>query len=136
MSAATSNAQLFAKVIRLGAILTLAVAVIFGLVGFFAASVAGLVSALIGAAMALAFVSLTALSVWFGAKLSLGGFFGVVLGTWLVKLIGFFILVLVLKSANFIVGWVLFLAIVVAVIGSLAVDAIVVMRSRIPTIQS
>lgn len=136
MSAATSNAQLFAKVIRLGAILTLAVAVIFGLVGFFAASVAGLVSALIGAAMALAFVSLTALSVWFGGKLSLGGFFGVVLGTWLVKLIGFFILVLVLKSANFIVGWVLFLAIVVAVIGSLAVDAIVVMRSRIPTIQS
>ena len=136
MSTATSNAQLFAKVIRWGAILTLAVAVILGMVGFFAASVAGLVSALIGAAMALAFVSLTALSVWFGGKLSLGGFFGVVLGTWLVKLIGFFVLVLVLKSASFIVGWVLFLAIVVAVLGSLAVDAIVVMRSRIPTIQS
>ncbi len=135
MSPATSNSQLFATVIRWGSLLTLVVAVVFGLVGFFAASVAGLVSALIGAAMALTFVSLTALSVWLGGKLSLGGFFGVVLGTWLVKLIGFFVLVLVLKSASFIVGWVLFLAIVVAVLGSLAVDAIVVMRSRIPTIQ-
>jgi hypothetical protein len=122
-------------VLRLGSILIAGVAVVGGAIGFFAASVAGLVSALIGAAMALVFVSLTALSVWLGGKLPLGGFFGVVLGTWLVKLIGFFILVVVLKSATFIVGWVLFLAIVAAVIGSLAVDAIVVLRSRIPTIQ-
>ena len=134
MTATTSN-ELFARVLRLGSILIAGVAVVGGAIGFFAASVAGLVSALIGAAMALVFVSLTALSVWLGGKLPLGGFFGVVLGTWLVKLIGFFILVVVLKSATFIVGWVLFLAIVAAVIGSLAVDAIVVLRSRIPTIQ-
>lgn len=134
MIVSNSN-QLFARVLRLGAILIGAVALIGGALGLVFASFAGLVSALIGAAMALVFVSLTALSVWVGGKLSLGGFFGVVLGTWLVKLIGFIILVLVLKSATFIVGWVLFLAIVMAVIGSLAVDAIVVLRSRIPTIQ-
>ena len=131
----TNSNELFAKVLRLGSILIAGVAVLGGALGFLAASVAGLVSALIGAAMALVFVSLTALSVWLGGKLPLGGFFGVVLGTWLVKLIGFFILVVVLKGASFIVGWVLFVAIVAAVIGSLAVDAIVVLRSRIPTIQ-
>ncbi len=131
----TNSNELFARVLRLGSILIAGVAVLGGAIGFFAASVAGLISALIGAAMALVFVSLTALSVWIGGKLPLGGFFGVVLGTWLVKLIGFFILVLVLKHASFIVGWVLFISIVGAVIGSLAVDAIVVLRSRIPTIQ-
>ena len=132
---ATSTQALFRRVLKLGAILVAAVALVVGAIGFFTASIAGLVSALIGAAMALVFVSLTALSVWLGGKLPLGGFFGVVLGTWLVKLVGFFVLVLVLKSAGFIVGWVLFVAIVAAVIGSLAVDAIVVIRSRIPTFQ-
>lgn len=131
----TGTTEVFARVLKLGAILVGGVALVVGAIGFFAASLAGLVSALIGAAMALVFVSLTAVSVWLGGKLPLGGFFGVVLGTWLVKLIGFFILVLVLKGASFIVGWVLFVAIVTAVIGSLAVDAIVVLRSRIPTFQ-
>ncbi|MEN9714158.1 MAG: hypothetical protein RLZZ164_822 [Actinomycetota bacterium] len=128
--------ELFGKVLKLGALLVGGVAVVVGLIGLLAASVAGLVSALIGAAMALVFVSMTALSVRIGSKLSLGGFFGVVLGGWLVKLIGFIVLVLALKGATFIVGWVLFVSIVAAVIGSLILDSVLVLRSRIPTIQS
>jgi hypothetical protein len=131
----SSTPELFGRVLKLGSLLIAGVAVVGGLIGLLAASVAGLVSALIGAAMALVFVSLTALSVRLGAKLSLGGFFGVVLGGWLVKLIGFIVLVLLLKGATFIVGWVLFVSLVGAVIGSLILDSVLVLRSRIPTIQ-
>ena len=46
----TNSNELFARVLRLGSILIAGVAVLGGAIGFFAASVAGLVSALIGAA--------------------------------------------------------------------------------------
>jgi hypothetical protein len=126
--------QLFVKVLKQGALLIGAIALIGGVVGLLIASVAGLISALIGAAMALLFVSMTALSVWLGGKLSLGGFFGVVLGGWIAKLLVFIGLVLLLKGASFIVGPILFVCVVVSVIGSLALDAIVVLKTRIPTV--
>lgn len=129
----SASEQLFTRILKQGALLIGAIAVLGGVIGFFVASVAGLVSALIGAAMALVFVSMTALSVWLGGKLSLGGFFGVVLGGWIFKLLLFIGLVLVLKGATFIVGPILFICIVISVIGSLALDAIVVLKTRIPT---
>lgn len=130
-----ASEQLFSRILKQGTMLIGAIAVLGGVIGFFVASVAGLVSALIGAAMALVFVSMTALSVWLGGKLSLGGFFGVVLGGWIAKLLMFIGLVLLLKGASFIVGPILFICIVVSVIGSLALDAIVVLKTRIPTFE-
>ncbi|MFM2321634.1 MAG: hypothetical protein RL612_781 [Actinomycetota bacterium] len=128
-----ASEQLFTRILKQGSLLIAAIALLGGVLGFFVASVAGLVSALIGAAMALVFVSMTALSVWLGGKLSLGGFFGVVLGGWIAKLLLFIGLVLLLKGAAFIVGPILFICVVVSVIGSLVLDAIVVMKTRIPT---
>jgi hypothetical protein len=125
---------LFTRILKQGAMLIGAIALVGGLIGFLVAATAGLLSALIGAAMALVFVSMTALSVWLGGKLSLGGFFGVVLGGWIAKLLMFIGLVLLLKGATFIVGPILFVCIVVSVIGSLALDAIVVFKTRIPTV--
>lgn len=72
MSKASNS--LFQRVLTLGSLLTGAIALIGGLAGFLVAGLAGLVSALIGAALTLVFMSLTALSVWFGSKLPLGGF--------------------------------------------------------------
>jgi hypothetical protein len=129
----STSEQLFSRILKQGALLIGAIAILGGLVGFLIASVAGLLSALIGAAMALVFVSMTALSVWLGGKLSLGGFFGVVLGGWIAKLLLFIGLVLLLKGAAFIVGPILFICIVLSVVGSLALDAIVVLKTRIPT---
>ncbi|MBP6043383.1 MAG: hypothetical protein KA500_02575 [Rhodoluna sp.] len=131
-----SIAQLFGQVLKQGAILIAAIALIGGVIGWFVASTAGLLSALIGAGMALVFVSMTALSVWLGGRLSLGGFFGVVMGGWIVKLVGFIVFVAVLKSATFIVGPILFGCVVASVLGSLALDAVAVMRARIPTVGS
>jgi hypothetical protein len=131
---ANSTEQLFSKILKQGAFLIGGIAIVGGVIGFLIASVAGLVSALIGAAMALLFVSMTALSVWLGGKLSLGGFFGVVLGGWIFKLLLFIGLVLLLKGATFIVGPILFVCIVLSVLGSLTLDAIAVTKARIPTV--
>jgi hypothetical protein len=131
MSSATSAPQVFARVLKQGALLVAAIAILGGLLGFIFAGMAGLLSALIGAGLALIFTSFTALSVRFGGQLSLGGFFGVVLGGWLVKLIGFVVLIAVLKGATFIAGPVLFFTLVASIIGTLVIDSLVVLRARI-----
>lgn len=132
MSKASSN--LFTRVLTLGSALIGAIAVVGGLIGFLVAGIPGLTSALIGASLTLAFVTLTALSVWLGGKLPLGGFFGVVLGGWLVKIVGFALVIGALKGADFINGPVLFFTLVAAILGTLAVDSVLVLKARIPVI--
>lgn len=129
-----SVSQLFKKVLWMGSVLIAVIAIVGSLIGYFGFGEPGLLSAIIGAGMAALFVSFTAISVWLGSKLSLAGFFGVVLGGWLVKMISFLILVVLLRKSEFIVGSVLFFTLVAAVIGSLAVDAWVFTRSRIPVV--
>ena len=132
MSKASSN--LFGRVLTLGSVLIGAIAVLGGLVGFLVAGTPGLTSALIGAALTLVFVTTTALSVWLGGKLPLGGFFGVVLGGWLFKIVGFALVIGALKGADFINGPVLFFTLVAAILGTLAVDSVLVLKARIPVI--
>jgi hypothetical protein len=126
--------SLFKRVLSIGGLLIAAIAALGSLAGYLGFGLNGLVSALIGAGMCAVFVSLTAASVWFGSKLTLAGFFGVVLGGWLLKLVLFLVLVVLLRQADFIVGAVLFLTLVAAIIGTLAVDALVFIRSRIPLV--
>lgn len=127
--------DVFKKALIQGTILTLAVALVGSGIGYLIASVEGVVSALIGAALALVFTSLTAISMLVGRKFSLAGFFGVVMGGWLFKLLGFAILVGFLKDAEFLNGPVLFFTVVAAVLGSLAIDSVAVLRARIPVVE-
>ncbi|MEY4019143.1 MAG: hypothetical protein RLZZ590_443 [Actinomycetota bacterium] len=131
MSRASSTAEVFSAVMKQGLLLVAAIAVVGGGLGLLFAGVNGLVSGLIGAGMALLFSSLTAFSVKFGGSLSLGGFFGVVLGGWIVKLVGFIVLVALLKGAVFIAGPVLFFTLVASILGTLVIDSLIVMKSRI-----
>jgi hypothetical protein len=131
MPSATSTTEVFANVLKQGLILVGVVALVGGGLGLVFAGINGLVSGLIGAALALLFSSLTALSVKFGGKLSLGGFFGVVLGGWIVKLLGFIFLIALLKGATFIAGPVLFFTLVASILGTLVIDSLIVLRSRI-----
>lgn len=131
MSKLTSTAEIFAAVLKQGLMLVLAIALVGGGLGFVFAGAAGLISGLIGAALALVFSSLTAFSVKFGGQLSLGGFFGVVLGGWIVKLVGFIVLIALLKGATFIAGPVLFFTLVASILGTLIIDTLIVMKSRI-----
>ena len=129
-----SSSKLFSRVLTLGSALIGAIAIIGGILGFLIAGVAGLTSALIGASLTLVFVSLTVASVWLGGKLPLGGFFGILLGGWLIKIIGFAFVISALKGAEFINGPVLFFTLVAAILGTLAVDSVLVLKARIPVI--
>lgn len=133
---ASSSTQVFAKALKLSALLVVSVAVICSIIGYLVVGVDGLWTALIGSAIALVFTSLTVLSVLFGARLPLGGFYGLVLGGWLLKIVLFALLLAALQRMDFIHGPTLFFAIVLSVLGSLSIDSWVVLRSRIPTIDS
>lgn len=127
-----STATVFGKVIRYGALLIAGIAVLAGGIGYLAVGMNGLVSALIGAGMALLFVTFTAASVWLGGKLNLGGFYGVVLGGWLLKVGGFLVMVYLLRGQDFINGPTLFFTLVASVLGSLGIDTMVFLKARLP----
>lgn len=131
---ASSSQQVLAKALKLSALLVFAVAAIGSGLGLVFAGSAGFFSGLVGSLIALAFTSLTILSVLIGSKLPLGGFYGLVLGGWLVKIILFAIAMGALQRAEFVHGPTLFFVIVASVLGGLGIDSWVVLRSRIPTI--
>jgi hypothetical protein len=129
------NAQtVFTKVLKLGSALILSIAVVGAGLSLVFAGTPGFFGALIGAGIALVFVSFTALSVLFGGKLNLGGFYAVVLGGWLLKIILFIGLLVVLKDVDGINRIALFVTLVASILGSLAVDAYVATKARIPAV--
>ena len=123
-----------AKVLKLGSLLIGSIAIIGSAIGFLAAGLPGLLGAVAGSGIALLFVTLTALSVLFGSKLSLGGFYAVVLGGWLLKMILFMFGVALLSRIEGINGVALFVTLVASILGSLAVDGYVVTTSKIPVV--
>ena len=132
---ANSAQQLFRTVLVRGSLLSLVVAALGGGIGWIIVGTAGLAGGLIGAAIAFVFSSLTALSVLFGARLPLGGFFGLVLGGWILKLVIFMALIVNLKGADWLDGKTLFLSLVAAIIGTLTIDSLAVLRARIPVVE-
>ena len=135
MKPSTSAEQLFKNVLGQTALLTGLIASLGSLAGFIVEGINGVVSALMGAGLAFAFGALTVVSMMIGRRLSLAGFFGVVMGGWLIKLIGFALLARSLQGAEFINGPVLFLTLVAAILGSLVIDSIAVLSARIPVVE-
>jgi hypothetical protein len=126
--------ELFKQVLKQGTLLGAAIAT-FGIsIGFLVAGEAGAASALIGAAIAIVFNGMTALSVWIGGKLPLAGFYGVVLGGWIFKVVIFIVIIAFLRRAEFIDGPTLFFTLVASILGGLAIDAVAVLRARIPVV--
>ncbi len=136
-----TTTQIMQRILLWGGILAAAVAVVGGLVGWFLASGAGVASALVGTALAIVFCMLTAGSILLALKVAKGemvsvAFFGIVLGGWLVKFALFIVLVFVLGDQEWLHRGVAFGALVVAVIGSLVIDCVVIASSRQPVIDS
>jgi hypothetical protein len=118
---------------------TAALAVVGAVVGYLVAGVDGLWSALAGVLIAALFLGITAASIlianrWFGDALYVPIFFGIVLGGWLLKFVVFLIALFVLRDQPWIVGPVFFVALVVSVLASLAIDVIVLLRMRVPVV--
>jgi hypothetical protein len=129
---ADSTASLFKKAMNLTGILVLAIGVAGSGLGYLYAGNAGVTSALIGAFVAAAFSTPTILSIWFGSKLPLACFYGLVLGGWLVKVLLFAVVFAALQDADYISGPVFFFAVVTSVLGGLAIDSWVVLKGRLP----
>ncbi len=127
--------QMFNQVAKYSLLLVAAIALIGGVSGFLVAGTNGLVSALIGALIAFLFSILTIASVFVGSKLSITGFYAVVLGGWLVKIVLFGIILVVLRGQPFIEGGVLFATVVVTILGTLVVDSFAALRARIPVVE-
>ncbi|TFC14681.1 hypothetical protein E3O19_10855 [Cryobacterium algoritolerans] len=130
-----SSVPVFRRILVLGGFLAGGIGVVGAVVGGLVAGGTGVVSALIGTAMAVVFMGITAGSIllanrFAGSQAAVGAFFAIVLGGWLVKFVVFLVLVVLLKDQAWIQPVVLFLSIIAGVIGSLAVDAIVVLKSR------
>lgn len=131
-----SAAPIFRRILVWGGFLALAIIVVGGGIGFLAAGTPGIVSALLGTAMSVLFMGITAGSILLALKVSgdpvsLATFFGIVTGGWLAKIIAFLVIVFSLKNQPWIDPTVLFVTIVAGVLGSLVIDLVVVARSRL-----
>jgi hypothetical protein len=132
-----SSNPVLKRALKYGALLAVAIAVVMGVIGWIVSGGPGIAGALVGTAMAVVFLGITAASIllanrFSGSDMFVGAFFGIVLGSWLVKFVVFIVLSLVLKGQPWIDPLILFISIVVGVVGSLLVDVIVVARSRVP----
>lgn len=129
------STPIFRQSLKWGAVASLAIAVIGGGLGYIVDGTVGLGSALIGTALALVFLSITAGSIlfanrFFGSDLYVPIFFGVVLGGWIVKFVLFLVMALLLKDQPWINPVVLFLSIITGVLVTLVIDVVIVSRSR------
>ncbi|KQO46804.1 MULTISPECIES: hypothetical protein [unclassified Frigoribacterium] len=123
--------SIFTQILKYTGVLALVIAVVGGGLGFLFAGTDGLWSALVGVGLAILFAAITAASMLVAIRFTLGAFFGIVMGAWLLKLVIFIVLLVVLRDQPFVNDVVLFLALVVSIIGTLAVDALVVVRGRL-----
>jgi hypothetical protein len=132
-----SAVPILKRILAYGGILALVIAVAGSVIGFLVAGGSGVLSALIGTAMAVVFLGITAASIVVATRIARGdflsvAFFGIVMGAWLLKFVLFLVLVFLLKDQPWIQPTILFLSLVVAVLGTLVVDVVVIARSRLP----
>lgn len=119
------------------AVVTGVLAVVGGVVGYLVGATDGLWSALVGVLIAAVFLAITGISIlianrWFGDALYVPVFFGIVMGGWIVKFGVFIVLLLVLRGQPWLDGPVFFACVVAAILASLVVDVVVLMRMRVP----
>ncbi|HEY5221770.1 MAG TPA: hypothetical protein VIJ18_01790 [Microbacteriaceae bacterium] len=136
-AARMSATPILARALRDGGIFALVVAVVAGAIGMLTAGLPGLYGGLLGAATAAAFLGLTAGSMLVAGRVTKGDqttpvFFGIVMGTWVLKLVLFIVLLLWLGRQNWLDGPVFFFAVIAAVIGSLVIDCVAFIRGRVP----
>lgn len=125
------------KGIRWGIIATLASMAVFSVVGYLASGSIGLVGGLIGAAIGGVLLLITVGSIAFANRfvrspLYLQIFMGIVMGAWVLKLIGFVVAALLLRDQPWLDPKQLFIAIVATVLVSIVIDVVIVARARVP----
>ncbi|MFT4029016.1 MAG: hypothetical protein QM675_04000 [Protaetiibacter sp.] len=128
---------MLSRSLRWGAIFTLVLAAVAGALGGLLAGGHGLLGALLGAALAFVFLGLTAASVLLGRRLTVADpanplFYAVVLGAWFLKLVLFVVFMIWLRGQEWFDPLWFGLTVVVGAIGSLVIDAVAMIRTRMP----
>lgn len=125
-----NTSQILSRVLKYTGILAVVLAVVGGILGYVLAGSDGLVSVLLGTAVAVLFAAVTAISLMIAIKFEIAAFFGIVMGAWLLKMVLFVVAILLLRDQPFINPVALFVALVVAIVGTVVIDAYVVVTSR------
>jgi hypothetical protein len=136
-TASAQDAPIIRRAIRYGIILTIAVLVIGGLVGYLVAGGLGLVSALVGAGVTAVFMGVTAVSFLVAGRLGklpegIAVYYGIILGTFLLKFVIFIVLVIWLRGQHWLNPTVFGFTVIAAVLGTLVVDMLALARGRVP----
>jgi hypothetical protein len=139
----TSAVQLAAKAIRtalfIGGFVTLGIAVVGGAIGYSLVGPMGIWSALVGSAIAFVFMGITAGSIFLGQKASGGSiasglFFGIVLGSWLLKFVLFLVVAFAIRNSDSLDTVIAFSCVIAAVLGALVSDVVAISRARVPIV--
>jgi hypothetical protein len=123
--------KILTEVLRYTGLLAIVIAVVGGGLGFVFAGTNGLISALIGTALAVLFASITAASIIGAMRFDIAAFFGIVMGAWLLKIVVFIVILALLRDAPFVQTMVLFLTVIAGAVGTMLIDVIVVFKSRL-----
>ncbi len=130
------DAPIIRRALRYGIVLTIAVLVVGGLIGFLVGGGLGLVSALIGAGVTAVFMGLTAVSFLVAGRLGrlpegIAIYYGIILGTFLLKFVIFIVLIIWLRGQHWLNPTVFGFTVIVAVLGTLIVDILALQRGRV-----
>lgn len=126
----TTTREILRRAVLYTGIVALVIGVVGGVLGYLTVGTDGLWSALMGTGLAILFAVITAVSILAALKYTVTVFFGIIMGAWLLKAVIFMILLAVVTELEFVHPMVLFLSVVAAIVGTLAVDVIVVLGAR------
>lgn len=133
-----SSQPVLLKALRFEIVATLALMLVFGLVGFAVAETPGVAGGVLGAGVAgmLSLVTIGSIA-WANHRFIdqanyIVIFFAIVAGGWLVKLIVFIVLVALLREQTWLDTKMMFFSLVAGILVSLVVDVIVATKSRLP----
>jgi hypothetical protein len=132
-----NNTTILVRALRYGTILTIAIIIVGSIIGYLVSGVPGLVSALLGAGVTAVFMGLTAASFVVASRVAhlpegIAVYYGIILGTFLVKFVIFLVLVISLRGVQWLNPTIFGFTIIAAVLGTLVVDALALQRGRVP----
>ncbi|GAA1322937.1 3-oxoacyl-ACP reductase [Leucobacter albus] len=132
-----SSQPMLLRGVRWGIVVTVASMIVFAVIGYFVSGSTGLVGGLLGAAIGGILLLVTVGSIAFANRfvaspVYLQIFMGIVMGAWVLKLIGFVVAALLLRDQPWLDPTLMFIALVATVIASIIIDVIIVAKARVP----
>lgn len=132
-----SSQPVLMRAVKWGLIATVSLIAIFALIGWLVSGSTGLIGGVIGAAIGGLLCLMTAGSIVIANRFVeydfyVALFFGIVLGGWILKFVAFIIAALLLRDQPWLNPTVLFFGVIAGVIVSLIIDAVVMMKTRMP----